>query len=392
MKAMARSKWLLLAVLCAVSPAEAIAAEIPAPPSGWEAPPPLAYTAPAVSTGKEKAAAKKTKKPALPECCGYDALCCTRQTDIDGRSTNSIARVVSMPWSSLSYVEVKRAPKDKPGIEGVPPARFINESGQPFPWVTTPGHEIRLMPPGQNGETLWRSDWTSPFFEKVNARGMGYGSVHFIEEKEKSPDKGASMLVGLAYYLSFLEGQDGKIIMDRVVGELKGTPVIQATAWAHAEMAPIVPSLVNAYREKKDDKTGLGWFVWEKTDEELQKRVSEFITMKDIQAMAALPDCERVVFALPEVLLGFESKDVKTDGGHFPDRRESAESFTRYTLPAAPGYSGWVTFMVMTDWVGRWFPKAKDAPKLKDDFHMALSVSQTQAEKEPRVLVVMFKN
>lgn len=377
--------------------AKALGAEGNTPPEGWELPPPLSFSplnSPLKTEGKDnkEPAKKANKKPVLPACCAYDKLCCTRQSDVDARVANSIERTVSVSWSELPYVEVKRAPIEKPGIEGVPPARIINENGQLFPWPTTPKGEVRFMPPGQNGETLWRGEWATPYFGKQNFRGMGYGSVHFVEKNEVSPDKGASMLSGPAYYLSFSAGQDNKIIMDRVRGTLNGSPVIQASAWAHVETPAIVPSLVNAYREKKEDKTGVSVFVWEKSEDELKKMVSEWFPLSSLLASAALPDCERVVFVLPEVLLGFESKDVKTDGGHFPDRRESAESYTRYTLPAAPGFSGWVTFFMNADWVKRWFPLPKDAPKLKEFTTMALSSSQTQAEAQPRLRVIFFKN
>ncbi len=358
----------------------------PSPPAGWEIPPPLSFE------GKKDTKKPAKKKPALPECCGYDKLCCTRQADIDARVIRTVNKAIPVSWSDIPYVEVKRAPRDKPGIEGVPPARIINENGQLFPWPATPKGEVRFMPPGENGETLWSATWTTPYFGRKPYRGMGYGSVHYVGDKEVSPDKGASMLMGPAYYLSFAEGKDHKIIMDRVKGILNGTAVIQATVWAHAEAIAAVPTMVNVYKEKKDDRTGLGNWVWEKTEDDLKKMVDQFFPLETFKAAAALPECERVVFILPEVILGFESRDAKTDGGHFPDRRESAESYTRYTLPAAPGYSGWVTFLMLADLVKRWFPSDKAEIKLKDFAAMALSASQTEAEAEPRIRVFFLNN
>jgi hypothetical protein len=312
------------------------------PPPGWEAPPEPAAPIPKTTSPRIKAAA----------CCAYDQLCCTRQSTIDEARPARVVRVAEVRWSDVPSLVVKEAPNDKPGIEGAPPPRIIDGDGRPHPWIDGPRVEVRVMPPGRFGAMSWGNGWTMPFFSDRRYRGMGYGIPRAAADNPAA-DQGKSLLTGLLTYLSFAQGENGAIILDRVKGTLAGSPDVRATEWAHVESVPVVYGVVNAYR----DKVG---------------------------------DVDRVVYLLPEVILGFESKDTKVTGGFFPVRGESTEAYTTYAMPAAPGRSGLGAFLLMDHQARRWFPRAKDAPEPPPEASMALAASQTAAEPEPRLRVLFF--
>jgi hypothetical protein len=314
----------------------------PAPPAGWEAPPPLA----SADAGKKK---KGKIEPAA--CCVYDDICCSRQLEMDHAGSNHEGRIFEVRFADLPDLVVKEAPADGPGIEGAPAVRVIDGRGRPYPWPDEARDDVRVMPPGPLGEVKWRSDYPEPFFEDPQYRGMGYGAIHEFYGKREGA---ATALTGAVEFASFKAGPDGKVIVDRVKGKLEGTPAVHATYWAHAEAVPVMPGVTNAYRIR--DKDG-----------------------------------ERVVFVLPEVVLGFESKDTKTDGGFLPSRFSRSWSFTTYTMPVGPGRSGLSTFLIHDYLVARWFPPKGGVPKLEESILAMLASSQTSVEAEPRLRLVLFE-
>ena len=314
----------------------------PGPPPGWEAPPPLT----GVSSAKKAARAR----PAA--CCAYDRLCCTRQSILNEERPRRVAQVFEARWSEVPQMTIKTAPKEGPGIPGVPPARVVDGGGRPFPWPDGPKDLVRVMPPGQFGEIVRAGDWPTPFFADQEYRGMGYGVIHTALDAAAG-DKGKSLLVGPIAYLSFAQGEGDRIVVDRVTGSLAGSPEISATEWGHVEAAPVALGVVHAYREKVGDE-------------------------------------ERVVYLLPEVILGFESLDTKVRGGFLPVRMESTEAYTMYSMPAGSGRSGMSSFRMDSDQARRWF-RPKGAKRPSGETRIALSASQTAAEPEPRLRVLIFE-
>lgn len=314
------------------------AADAPAPPPGWEAPPPL-----------DTKPAKKAKAAA---CCQYDAICCSRQTSINDASIRRVARVVEVRFADLPKEEVKEAPKDGPGIEGVRPLVILDGQGRAFPWPDGPVGQIRLMPRGACGElSLGKDDWPSAFYAEPEFQGMGAGRVlGYI--KDKPADKGRSLIAGVISYLAFDRADADGIAVERVEGTLQGSADVRVSRWARVVAAPILPGRVNAYQDKQGDEA-------------------------------------RAVFILPEVQLGFEAKDTKRSGGFFPVRGEWTEAYTSYAIPVGPGRSGVGTFVFFGRWMRRWFPP-KNQEKLAPRQPGGVAVSQTSVEAEPRARVFLY--
>ncbi|MDI1484271.1 hypothetical protein [Polyangium sp. y55x31] len=333
------ASFVLGAALLSTQGGPARAADEPAPPPGWEAPPPLAT--------------KPAKAPKAAACCQYDPICCSRQTSIDQARIRRVVRMIEVRIADLPKEEVQEAPKDGPGITGVRPLHIVDGNGRAFPFVDGPVGEIRLMPPGQCGEfKMGKDDWPSPFYAEPEFQGMGSGRV-LSRFKDKPADKGRSLLAGPLSYLSFdREGGDG-IVVERVEGILQGTPDLRVTRRARVVAVPILPGRVNAYQDKQGDEA-------------------------------------RIVFVLPEVLLGFEAKETKVAGGFLRVRGETTETFTTYAIPWGPGRSGVGTFVIMSRWLRRWFPPKKQE-KLPPSQPGGVAVSQTSVEPEPRVQVFLYE-
>ncbi|UQA63144.1 hypothetical protein [Polyangium aurulentum] len=315
------------------------APEMPSPPAGWEAPP-----APAA-----KISPKKPAKPLAPACCKYDQLCCSRQTEIDNATPFLKKHAVDVRVSELSEAVLKEAPEDKPGIEGVPALKLMDADGHPYPWAPGPHGAIVALPPGRFGEIKWRSEWSEHYFADERYRGMGAGAMHEVAAGLR--DGGKSALFGPLEFTSIDKGQGDRVVYDFVQGKLDGSPTPSATRWVHAEAAPVAAGVVYAFRTKNGDE-------------------------------------EVVVFLLPEVFLGFESKDAKSEGGFFPSRFSSAVPYTFYKLPVGPGRSNLATFRLEDFQVNRWFERPKGSAKWPSAVGMEISVSQTSAEGEPRVRIL----
>ncbi len=316
------------------------AANEPAPPPGWEVPPPLAK--------------KAEKKPKAAACCQYDAICCSRQTTIDETRPRRVVRSVDVRFADLPKEEVQEAPKDGPGITGVPPLRVEDGNGKPFPWLNGPVGMIRVMPPGTCGEMKFgdKEPWPLPFYAEPRLQGMGAAQT-LGSFDQKPPDKGRSLISGPMSYLSFDPADGDGIVVDRVEGTLQGTADLRVTRRARAVAAAILPGLVNAYQDKLGNEP-------------------------------------RVVFVLPQAILGFEAKDTKVSGGFFPVRGERTETYTSYAIPVGPGRSGIGTFVFVDEWVRRWFrPKKAENPPPRQPG--GVSVSQTSVEAEPRAKVFLYE-
>ncbi|MFT3767513.1 MAG: hypothetical protein QM820_18825 [Minicystis sp.] len=312
----------------------------PPPPPGWEQPPPL----PGPPSGK----------PAAPACCAYDSVCCERQRAIDAPvEFDHMVTVVDVDVANLPEIEVKTADKDHPGIPGVAPVRAVDGRGRPSPWPDGPQLEMRVMPPGRFGEILWHREWSEPWFADAEYSGMGHGIVLTVGRRQAGAGPEASALVGPVSYVAIDKAPSDRIAYDHVEGVLQGTTAVAATLWEHVEPAPIYDNYLQGWRGKLDESPA-------------------------------------VVFLLPEVILGFESRDAKSHGGFFPSRFSRTVAFTRYTLPYGPGRSALVTFE-FNQWAGkRWFARPAGAEKIPERRSVALFTSQTAAEAAPRVRVLLF--
>ena len=315
------------------------APEAPSPPAGWEVPP----------TPVAKSSPKKPAKPLAPACCKYDQLCCSRQTELDHATPFFKKHAVEVRVSELPEAVVKEAPEDKPGIEGVPALKLMDAGGRPYPWARGPDGAIVALPPGRFGNIKWRSEWSDSYFAEEKYRGMGAGAMHEVAAGLR--DGGKSALFGPLEFTSIDKGQGDRAVYDFVKGKLDGSPVPSATRWVHAEAAPVAAGVVYAFRIKNGDE-------------------------------------EVVTFLLPEVFLGFESKDAKTEGGFFPSRFSTTVPYTLYKLPVGPGRSNLVTFRLEDFQVNRWFERPKGSAKWPSAVGMEIAVSQTSAEAEPRVRIL----
>jgi hypothetical protein len=209
---------------------------------------------------------------------------------------------------------------------------------------------VHIVPPGRYGSIRTTSEWWSNYFEPPEYRGMGAGEIRTIT-KESAKDRGVGLLHIPVEFQSFAKGEGDKIAFDDVKGKLEGSPEMKATYWMHVDAVNVAAGIVHGYRGPYEGEP-------------------------------------RVSFLLPEVVLGFESKDAKTVGGFFPSRFSSTVSFTMYHLPIGPGRSGLVNGRIDENQIRRWFPRPKGAEALPSAFQLVLAASQTSVEPEARVRVM----
>jgi hypothetical protein len=310
-----------------------------APPSGWEVPPPVAT---------KTSGAKKT---AAPACCEFDALCCARQSAVD-RVRRPAIRTFGVRFTDVPDAVVKEAPKDGSPIEGVPAVRVVDGKGSPFPWNDGPkDFEIRFIPPGAVGYIRFGKNFSGAHYEDPEYRSLGYGTTAPITE---TPDRGRSLLQGPLEYWTYNRGEGDAIIHDHVKGKLQGSATIVTERWVHVATINAAEGVVHAYRATYDDKPYL-------------------------------------FFLLPEVIVGFESKDAVTFGGTGNDRFASDFPYTLYRFPVGPGHSD-TTNCILGEWQrGRWFNRPKDAMKLPRETLISISMSQTSVESEAQIRIMFFE-
>lgn len=317
----------------------ATAGEGAGPPAGWEEPPPLALPAPRASGSARPAA-----------CCRFDATCCFKQSANDAARPEAAQKIYPIKVSELPEARRQAAEAGGPPIAGVPPLRYLDDTGQPPPWPGGPKNAIRLMPPARFGEIHWQ-DERSPFFLDPANRGMGYGELHTIRGKDAIA--ALASLVGKVSYTAFNEGEGGRVLVDLVEGQLAGSLDLRASAWTHADAAPVAEGHAHAFR---------GFYEGD----------------------------ERVVIVLPEVVLGGESGGVKLRGGFFPSRFSRSEAFTLYALPLTPGTAALALFSMSDSQFLRWFPRPAGLGKPADRTGMVVSSSRTSAEPEAHVSLLVF--
>lgn len=323
-----------------VSSAMAPMAAAPTPPPGWEVQPPA--SPPASSTGKEKPA---------PSCCAFDTTCCSRQTDIDNFVPPIKTQTFDIKLADLLDAVVKEAPKDGPYIEGVADVHIIDGTGRPFPWPDGPkAWEIRITPPGKLGDIKFMREWTSPYFDDMEYRGMGAGTMRTIQE---TPDKGRSLITGPIEFWTFNRGENGRIIHEQVKGKLEGSPKVLASYWLRAEAIDLAEGVVFGYRGMHEGQP-------------------------------------HAFFVLPEVLLGFESKDAKTTGGFFRSRFSSAFPYTVYRFPIGSGRSNMINCTLRDFEVRRWFERPKDSKPFPESTAIVIAMSQTSVERDPKLRILFF--
>lgn len=313
-----------------VAPAETA----PQPPAGWEKPPPLA----SISSGD--------KKTGTPACCGFDQTCCARQTDIDRGIRKPARKTFAVPFAKIPEPVVKEATKDGPPIEGIPDLHIVDGKGAPFPWKDGPEQfEIRLIPDGELGFIRFGKGNSSPHFRNPKYRSLSYGVTTSIAETQ---DQGRSLLKGPLEYWLYNRGQGDEIILDHVKGRLDGSPKVIAERWVHATAINIAEGIVHVYRATYEDKP-------------------------------------YVFFLLPEVVIGFESKDTLTFGGTGNDRFATDFPYTLYRFPLGGGRSNTINCFIRQYEVQRWFERPKGGLKFPEEMPIILWMSQTSVESEPRI-------
>jgi hypothetical protein len=310
----------------------------PAPPAGWEVPPPVETK-------------KSTGKKGAPACCGFDQLCCTRQAEIDRGIRKPASRSFYVRFADVPEAVIKDAAKDGPPIDGVPEVRVVDGTGAPFPWRDGPkAFEIRIIPPGSIGYIRFGNNSSGTLYEKPEYRSLGYGVTAPIAD---TPDRGRSLVHGPIEYWAYSRGEGDKIIHDHVKGKLEGSTKVIAERWVHVAAVNAAEGVVHAYRATYENKP-------------------------------------YVFFLLPEVIVGFESKDAKSFGGTGNDRFASDFPYTQYRFSLGPGHSDTMNCILREYEVRRWFDRPKDAPKLPDDLPIILSMSQTSVESEPRIHIMFL--
>jgi hypothetical protein len=297
------------------------AAEEPAPPSGWEAPPPLAAPA---------------RKPVMPAGCSVDRTCRERQLANDTTPADRVARVVDVRFADLPALVVKEAPEGGPSLTGAPGLRFL-VGDRPAPWSYVPKGEVRAEPVGAVGEITWGGGSLRWLEERMSfhrdgmARGSpSLGAIHTVPSDAKDL---RSFFVGRIEYTTIDEGPGGALTVDYVTGELAGTPDLAVSRWGHAEAAAVVDWYVHAFQGRPLD------------DE-------------------ATPGGEggAVTFVLPSAWLEFEAKDAKHAGGFMRIGNTTLGSaFSSFTLPAGPGRSGIVSFRLAAIQIASWVPQPAGA-------------------------------
>lgn len=322
------------------------AAEGIAPPAGWEVPP--------VATESADKGAKPKKKIG-PACCAFDLTCCSRQADIDAAvKPKTVQRVVELKIADLPEASIREAAEGAPPLEDVPPVRLINEDQLAFPW-SSPPQQIRMLPPGPIGEISWNDSWASPSFDEKELQSLGWGTVHYIDEKKKY--FADAEITGKVEYTSVQQGEGDKLVLDIAKGTVSGSPKIKGSYHLHAEAAHVVDKVVHAYKSTtKKDKDTTMW----------------------------------VNFLLPQVIEGFESRAAKHEGGFFPSRFSRSWSYSLYRLPYGPGLTNMATFRLDDDDKRRWVGVSKKRPPKIFSRHVLVATSQTSAEAEPRTFVMFF--
>ena len=309
-----------------------------APPAGWELPPSV----------NEKTS--EGKKPSAPACCGFDALCCSRQAEID-RVRQPALRTFAVRYTDIADATIKESAKEGPPIEGFPPIRVVDGTGAPFPWRDGPKQfEIRIIPTATFGFLRFGKNFSSVHYESPNYRSMGYGVTAPIID---TPDRGKSLVNGPIEYWTHNRGEGDTIVHDHVKGKLEGSANIIAERWVHVAAINGAEGVVHVYRATYEDKPYM-------------------------------------FFLLPEVVLRFESKDAHSFGGTGDDRFASDFPYTLYRFPLGAGRSNMATCNLREYEVRRWFDRPKGAMKLPDDVSMMIAMSQTSVESEPQIRIMFF--
>src|SRR5262249_48605900 len=146
-----------------------------------------------------------------------------------------------------------------------------------------PKVEVRYRLPGAAGESWWgeQPDWN------------GSGSAHSVAPGATTE----AALSGPIRFTSIDWKEPGRATYDYVRGGPGGKPEVTATVWGHVEAVHVAYGVLYAFR---------GWPPY-----------------KGAPYMEGVEEGPgAVVFVLPEVLRGFEAKDVKTTGGFMRIRGE----------------------------------------------------------------------
>lgn len=310
----------------------------PTPPAGWENPPSVAVRP------------TRDKKTAAPACCGFDKLCCSRQSDIDRGIRPPIRHTFGVPFSKVPEATVRVATKDGPPIEGIADLQVIDGAGSPFPWPDGPKQfDVRIIPNAAFGFIQFANS-SAGHYGNPKQRDLGYGVTISIGE---TLDRGRSILKGPLEYWTYNLGKNDDVIHDHVKGKLDGSPKVIAERWEHVEALNAAAGIVYAYRNVYKDKP-------------------------------------HVFFFLPEVVIGFESKEASTFGGTGNDRFATDFPYTLYRFPISNVHSNTVNCILNDFEVRRWFIRPKDAMKLPDSMPIVISMSQTSVESEPQIRIMFL--
>lgn len=343
-----RSSLLLGAVQAAPSGGPAIAAadassaasaeSAPDPPAGWENPPQATTNT------------SPNKKATSAACCAFDRTCCLRQTDIDNGIRPPTRRTFAVPFSKIPEPTVKVAAKDGPPIEGIADMQVVDGAGRPFPWTDGPKQfEVRLIPKATFAYLKFGT-WSAAHYGEPRLRTLGYGITLPITT---TPDLGRSLFTGPLEYTLYNPGKADEVIYDYVEGRLDGSPKIIADRWEHLKAPNVAEGIVHVYRGTYKGKP-------------------------------------HVFFLLPEVVIGFESKEASTFGGTGNDRFATDFPYTLYRFPLSNAHSNTVNCILREYEVRRWFPRPKDAMKLPEDMPIVISMSQTSVEAEPQIRIMFL--
>ncbi len=311
----------------------------PNPAAGWEMPPPISVK---TTTGK---------KIEAPACCGFDKLCCARQAEIDRGIRPPARQTFAVPFSKVPEATMKEASAGGPPIEGIKDVRVVDGAGTPFPWQSGPKlWEIRIIPEARVGFIRFGKSFSSGHYGDPKYRSLGYGITVPISD---TTDNGRSLVKGPLEYWLYNRGEGDAIVLDYVKGKLDGSPKVIAERWAHVSAVNGAEGIVHVYRMMYEGNP-------------------------------------YVFFLLPEVVVGFDSKDAKTFGGTGNDRFASDFPYTEYRFPLGPGRSNMANCFVREYEVKRWFERPKDAAKLPEDMPIIVAMSQTSVENEPQIRIMFL--
>ena len=185
------------------------------------------------------------------------------------------------------------------------------------------------------------------------------GAVHNIPSGTKDL---RSFFTGKVELTSIDEGAGGALRVDYVTGQLAGTPDLAVSRWGHASTAAVVDGYLHAFQG------------WPPSDE-------------------PPPGGGRgaVTFVLPSALGEFETQDAGAAGGlQRIGQALRHGAFSSFTLPAAPGLSGIVSFRLDASVIAAWFPHPPGAEKPPKKMQIVISSSQTSVEAAPRVRVMFY--